>query len=102
MSSLDSYSHMTTLERLGNIASEIGRAFAAKRRGNKQDMEAAFYRGLELFDIAAKLEPGMLRKKEILRGRELFTASILSDTPDYSLEQHYMNYAIAARLQAGA
>lgn len=94
---MQKWRELSLLERLGNIASEVGRALAAKKRGDVPNMQAAFYRGLDLFDATARLETNSHRLREILRGREEFARVIQNDTDDNSLEMHYMNYAIAAR-----
>lgn len=84
---------------LGNIGSEVGRALAAKRSGNQKRMTSAFYRGMDL--INATIDAWVSQGKspyELLIAREQFAKSILTDDEDTSLEQYFMQFAIAARL----
>ena len=39
---------------MGNIGSEVGRAFAARRRGDTTAMTGAWQRGLDLLDATAR------------------------------------------------
>jgi hypothetical protein len=94
------WAKLTIFEQMGNIGSEVGRALSAKHRGDNESMRGALYRGLDLFDVtaetwAAKKSP---RTGEILRARELFVRSILTDREDTTLENYFMQFAIAARL----
>lgn len=86
---------------MGNIGSEVGRALNAKRVGNKTDMEAAYHRGLDLIDATAEglLAAKSPRLKEVLRSREEFSKSIMTDEVDYSLEKYFMEFAIAERME---
>ncbi len=43
---------LTIFEQMGNIGSEVGRAFSAKRRGDEVAMTGALYRGLDLIECA--------------------------------------------------
>lgn len=85
---------LTIFEQMGNIGSEVGRAFAAKRRGDVAAMNAALYRGLDLLDATAeKLAKEKSPKlREVLRARELFAA-----LEDETLEKYFMEFAFAAR-----
>lgn len=84
---------------MGNIGSEVGRALKAKSLGNLVDMNAAFYRGLDLFDAtAAKLTAEKSpRAREVRRAREQFAQAILGEHEDPALENYFMQFAIAAR-----
>ena len=68
------WARMSLFEQMGNIGSEVGRALKAKHSGNQKRMEAAFYRGLDLFDQTAGLWAAEKspRTKELLRAREIF------------------------------
>lgn len=84
---------------IGNIGSEVGRALNAKKRGDEGSMLSALYRGLDLMDasvdgLVAQKSP---RIKEVLRAREQFAKSILTDEVDPGLEDYFMQFAIAAR-----
>ena len=84
---------------MGNIGSEVGRALSAKRRGKDEWMTSAFYRGMDLINatIEAWTVNGDGRIKELLRAREQFAKSILTDDEDPTLEQYFMDFAIVAR-----
>ena len=45
---------LTIFEQMGNIGSEVGRAFAARRRGDTAAMTSAWRRGLDLLDATAE------------------------------------------------
>ncbi len=85
---------MTILEQMGNIGSEVGRAFSAQRRGDDIAMRGALYRGLDLIDATVeKLSHDRSPKlREVLRAREQ-----LAEMKDASLEDYFMHFAIAAR-----
>lgn len=91
---------MTIFEQMGNIASEVGRALAAKRQGDQQRLRGALYRGLDLFDATADAWAGQKspRVREILRAREFFVEAVTTSKDDSSIESYFMQYAIAARL----
>jgi hypothetical protein len=87
---------------MGNIGSEVERAFNAKRKGDKAREEAAMIRALDLFDATAEAWTGKksLRLKEILRARENFLEILLnnfSEEEANGLEQYFMNFALAER-----
>ncbi len=85
---------------MGNIGSEVGRALSAKRRGDEKAMTAAFYRGLDLIDATVEglIKQKSARAKEVLRARELFARSIVTNEIDQKLEKYFMEFAIAERL----
>lgn len=94
------WASLTIFEQMGNIGSEVGRALAAKRRGDEESLRGALWRGLDLFDATAeawarKQSP---RTVEILRARELFVEAATTDKDDPMLEDYFMQFAIAARL----
>lgn len=96
----DRWAAMDMFNQMGNIGSEVGRALSAKRQGKLDRSQAAFYRGLDLIDETATLwakqkRPGL---KELLYARELFAESITTDRVDPTLENYFMQFAIAARL----
>lgn len=95
----EAWGRFDVFEQMGNIGSEVGRAFSAKRRGNQARMMSAFYRGIDLMNatITVWAEKKDGRIVELLRARELFAESILTDKEDPRLEQYFMDFAIAAR-----
>lgn len=89
---------MTIFEQMGNIGSEVGRAIIAKKRGEQDSMKGALYRGVDLFDATAKVwSHNQARTREILRAREQFVSSVLTRDEDSTLEEYFMQYALAAR-----
>lgn len=96
------WASMTMFEQMGNIGSEVGRAFKAKQQNDEKRIQAAFYRGLDLIDATAALWASHSggRVRELLRAREEFVRSMLGGDDDPSLEEYFMNFAIAARLSA--
>lgn len=94
------WAKMTMFEQMGNIGSEVGRALSAKHRGDIGSMNSALYRGLDLIDETSELWAREYphRNKELLRARELFVQSIITDKEDKTLENYFMQFAIAARL----
>lgn len=88
---------LTIFEQMGNIGSEVGRALAAKRRGDESNMLGAYHRGLDLLDATAEqlADQHSHRLVEVLRAREQFSSAMEKD--DDSLEMYFMNFAIAAR-----
>jgi hypothetical protein len=94
------WAKMDVFNQMGNIGSEVGRALSAKRQGNSERCQAAFYRGLDLIDEtarlwAAKKRPGL---KELLYARELFVESVTTNNIDPTLETYFTQFAVAARL----
>ncbi len=94
------WGNLDVFNQMGNIGSEVGRALAAKRRGNHARMQSAFYRGVDLINATAE---AWAQKKcvgipELLCARELFAESVLTDRIDTTLEKYFMQFAVAARL----
>ena len=85
---------LTIFEQMGNIGSEVGRAFAARRRGDTAAMTSAWRRGLDLLDATAEqlARQKSPKLREVLRARELFAGM-----EDESLEGYFMWFALAAR-----
>ena len=88
------WQNLTIFEQMSNIGSEVGRAFAARRRGDTAAMTSAWRRGLNLLDatteqLARQKSPKL---REVLRARELFAGM-----EDESLEDYFMRFALAAR-----
>lgn len=99
----EAWAKQTVFWQMGNIGSEVGRALAAKRQGNDARMYGAFYRGMDLLNttIDAWVERGK-SPYEVLVAREQFAESILTDKEDPKLEQYFMQFAIAARMEQSA
>ena len=90
----EKWQSLTIFEQMGNIGSEVGRAFAARRRGDTAAMTGAWQRGLDLLDAAAEqlARQKSPKLREVLRARELFAGM-----EDESLESYFMWFALAAR-----
>ena len=60
------------LEQMGNIGSEVSRAFSWRQKGNESYSRLAAERALELFDLTINDARWVKRLKEITRSREIF------------------------------
>lgn len=99
------WAQLSILEQMGNIYSEVGRSFNAKRRNDFKSSRAAMCRAIDLFDatiqeLAIRKSP---RLKEVLRAKDQYL-SLLEETPSSdekiaSLDKYFLQFAIAARLQ---
>ncbi len=99
---VEKWHKMTIFAQMGNIGSEVGRA-ANAYNNNDASFQAATKRALDLFDatVTGLVSIKSPRTKEVLLARESFTSQYFSDEPavDPSLEQYFMQFAIADRLQ---
>ena len=90
---------LDVFNQMGNIGSEVGRAITAKHEGKELRKMSAFYRGMDL--INATIDTWQTQKRgaipELLRAREQFAETILTDKEDPTLERYFMQFAIAAR-----
>ena len=97
------WARMTIHEQMGNIGSEVERAFAAKRRRSPELLEGAVYRARDLFDATVEIlvRSRSHRTREVLRARDQFLTAVYNDdTPQEemdSLARYFMFYALAAR-----
>ncbi len=98
------WSNMNIFEQMGNIYSEVGRSFNAKRRGDEAGCQAAIERAIELFDLTTTtlIASKSPKAKEVLRAKEtylkyLYDTSVNTDEIN-SLDKYFMQFAIAARL----
>ena len=98
---IDKWQTMSIFAQMGNIGSEVGRAFNALQRGDDLAMTGAFYRGLDLLDatMAELARDKSPRLREVARAREQFAAAIDSGNADRGLEAYFMHFAIAERMQ---
>lgn len=95
---------LTIFEQMGNIYSEVGRSFNAKKHNNDYDRDQAMSRAIDLFDattavLIAKKSP---KSKEVLRAKEEYLGALISnDTTSLeiqNLDRYFMQFAIAARM----
>ncbi len=98
------WAKLDIFNQMGNIYSEVGRSFKTKGQKNSIDHKEAISRAIDLFDasirvLIAKKSP---QAKEVLRAKEQFLDLALDDkaTPEstQSLDQYFMHFAVAARL----
>jgi hypothetical protein len=99
------WENLSIFDQMGNIYSEVGRSFNARKLGSLTDQQAATYRALDLFDatIAALLARKSPQLKEVLRAKEQFL-TILHDSHSsqesiQSLDRYFLQFALAARLK---
>jgi hypothetical protein len=98
------WAKLDIFNQMGNIYSEVGRSFKTKGQKNSADHKEAISRAIDLFDasirvLIAKKSP---QAKEMLRAKEQFLDLAFDDkaTPKsmQSLDQYFMHFAAAARL----
>ncbi len=91
---------LSLFEQMGNIGSEVGRTYKAQQRSDEHNSKLAMARAIDLLDATcADPRYSFSRKKEILRAKEEFIASITQNKSlQDKLEQYFMQFAIAARL----
>ena len=100
----DHWASLTIFEQMGNIYSEVGRAFNAKNRNDVADRQAAINRAIELFDATVNAHTIVKspKSREILRSKEQFLELInddnASDDSIRNLDRYFMQFAVAARL----
>lgn len=96
---------LTLVEQMGNIGSEVHRAFRARERRDAPRAELAFARALELFDLSAgDARWHGARRREQRRARELFCGAFLAEPGDACatddagfLDRYFLQFAVAAR-----
>ena len=99
------WAKMTINEQMGNIGSEVGRAIIAYRTGNKDRVDRAIDRAVDLFSATVEALVGTkhsYRLREVLRAREEFLRLFFDGTFESDadkIERYFMNYAFAARFE---
>ena len=100
------WGRFTIAEQLAHVGSEVERTLRAQEAGNLPRRDLALARALELFDLTAA-DPRWAgpRRREILRARESFCASLFADdAPAASiagLRRYFLAFAVLARAKAG-
>ena len=91
---------LSLAEQLGNIGSEVGRAWRAQGQDEVR-FRGAVDRALELFDLTLADPRWRGRLREIGRAYEVFCDAVLGGTEYGSsladLERYFMQFALAAR-----
>ena len=87
---------------MGNIGSEISRAIKSKARGNKERMEHAAARAIELFEFSIDCNSdNSARLEELCRGKEEFCDYIFGDntfnTDSTRMIRYYDQFVSLAR-----
>jgi len=91
---------LSIFEQMGNIYSEVGRAFNAKKLNDSEGAKKAAMRAFDLFDattqqLARQKSPKL---QEVLRARDIF-AKEYETASRSSLDNYLMQFAVAARLR---
>ena len=93
---------LSLLEQLANIGSEVARAIKWRQKGEKEHLEKALFRALELFDLTLSDPRWRKRGKEIARARELvgdfFYGGNQYNSDAASLDRYFFYFALAARI----
>lgn len=98
------WAKLSFIDQMGNISSEVGRSFNAKRQGQAENENLAMVRALDLFDatIDNLISTKSIRSKEVLRSKDQYLSALLNPKFDEkasaSIEKYFMQYAIASRL----
>ncbi len=97
----EKWSELSVFDQMGNIGSEVGRSLAAKRRGDQVAADAAVVRALDLFDATAEVwaKQNTARTKELLRAKEQYLLEFDNPAISNGIENYFMQFAIASRLQ---
>ena len=93
---------LSLVEQLANVGSEVTRTIRAQVQGNPERAHHALTRALELFDLtAADIRWKGSSRREVLRAREVFCASLHSDSSAVGdaeyLQKYFLQFAVAAR-----
>jgi hypothetical protein len=88
---------LSIFAQMGNIGSEVGRTYSAKRRGDDKSADEAMARALDLFDATADTISAP-RRKELLRAKEEFLANLSETSQQPGVENYFTQFAIAERL----
>jgi hypothetical protein len=94
---------LSFLEQMGNVGSEVGRAAARTKTGEREGAERALDRAFELLDLTifGRQKNGK-NLKELSRARELLAEAFYGDPNLYKtsledLEKYFFQFALAAR-----
>jgi hypothetical protein len=101
--SRERWAQMNIFEQMGNIYSEVGRAFNAKRSGKLENENLAIIRVIDLFDatVESLVQKKSIKSKEVLRAKDQFLTNLycekLNEKDAASLEKYFLEFAVAAR-----
>lgn len=95
------WAKMNILEQMGNIGSEVGRSIKAWKSKDSVRFDGSLERALDLFDATTEqlVQQKSPRTKEVLRAKDEYLRLFFDDNFNDadSLEDYFMQYAIAAR-----
>lgn len=94
------WQELSLVEQLGNIGSEVSRAFRWQGKDEKL-FQKAVERALELFDLTLEDSRWRGRLREIARAREVFCDTVFGDKEYGStledLNRYFLQFGLAAR-----
>ncbi len=96
----DTWLHLSLIEQLANIGSEVIRAINWKNKGNQVYSQLAFERALELFDLTLADAKNSQRAKEVCRAREMWVDSFgdnLYQSTDSQWQKYFLEFNYAAQ-----
>lgn len=100
-SAFENWKKLNLLEQMGNIGSEVNRAFSWQKKGNDEYARQSADAALELFDLTMNDSRWNKRLKEIARAREsfcdLFFGKNEYNSSAESLIKYFDEFALAAR-----
>ena len=79
-------------EQLANVGAEIGRAINWRKKGNGEQSQAAFWRGLDLLDLTIEVQHGLFRRRELLRLREVLVDYFAGKNEYHSTDESFNKY----------
>lgn len=95
---------MSLAEQLANIGSEVNRSISSFEKNDKERMDNAIDRTLELFDLTLADRRWKDRLKEIARSRELFCSLFFDQKNNKDLKnqmnflnEYFLQFAVLAR-----
>jgi hypothetical protein len=97
------WSQMNIFEQMGNIYSEVGRSFNARRTGNREKENMATLRALDLFDatVDSLIQKKSIKAREVLRAKDQFLSNLydkeFNEKNASSLEKYFLEFAVASR-----
>jgi hypothetical protein len=94
---IEKWNALSFYQQMGNISSEVGRAMNAIKRGDKQSLQGAYFRGLDLIDATVPNLTTLSRRRELLRAREEFSNAVELEIVDQELDNYFMTFALLAR-----
>ena len=98
------WAKLDIFNQMGNIYSEVGRSFKTIGQVDSKDHFEATVRAIDLFDatVEALIQKKSPKAKEVLRAKEVYLDFVNNSNASrqsiQSLENYFMQFAVAARL----